>query len=197
MAVCANLIAILNVKKFFIGRGWYFTLIHTLLLGILLGLSGNMIFARGTRTFPVYAGPEQTWAAVCFESGNFINIPDIRSGFADILGSGHIQFILFLLFIALTILLLLVESLKHFGKRPDEWLQKTSMVARAIFTLMTLGVLGYLLTMYLKLRYAMEDNMYWYTKGTSNTDWNMSNVLAWAFFMKAILITLSLLFNGK
>ncbi len=64
-----------------------------------------------------------------------------------------------------------------------------SLSARAFFSVLTLGVLGYLLYNYFELRYSMEENVLWYDAGPTNTNWNMRNVLAWAFFSKAIIMT--------
>ncbi|KAL2068050.1 hypothetical protein VTL71DRAFT_16148 [Oculimacula yallundae] len=191
MAVCSNLLAILNVRNFFLGRGYRFAFIHIATLATLIALSGNMIFARGSRTFPVKAGPEQTLPAACFQSGDYINVDGIQTGFKDLLGSGQIQFILFLLFVALTMVLLIFEGFRHMGKRPYAWYEKTTLVFRCIFSVLATGVLIYLLINYLILRYTTETNPMLYDKSSSNTAWNMSNVLAWAFWAKAMIMAVT------
>jgi hypothetical protein len=188
MAVCANLHAILNVKNYFLGKGILFPILHLAMLGILLGLTGNMLWAKESNNFPAEAGPGQTWPAICFETGNYVTAANLESRWQNI-ASGNVQFILFVIFIAAACVLFIAEGLKHLGRRPAVWLQWGSIWYRIFFSIGALIVLIYSLVRYAKLRFDMEGNAEWYNNGESlKQNWNMSNLLAWAFFVRAIIM---------
>lgn len=193
MALCTHLNAILNIRNYFISgqpnikKSMVAFTIRTLAILTMIGMAGNLLFARSINTFPEAVDESLAAPAFCYESGSSYNSTTIQSAYSTqhLANQNTGQFTVLLTFIGCCIPLLIIESCRHVTKKTWKWYWIMSFTFRLLMTLGTLGITVWISIDYFKIRYAVENKLNGIFESAAS-EWSNTNIIGWALLCTSI-----------